>query len=103
MTPRAVLPKCASAELPSARISSLLDTESRLVGGELDAVDELDAGPRVAGQQQVAVEVDVVAEACELRSGGDPEAGFDHASEHHPEPERPRRMRHLDALADPAR
>ena len=37
--------------------------EARAVGGELDAVDERDAGPRVVGEQEVAVEVDVVAEA----------------------------------------
>ena len=39
------------------------DTEAGLVGRELDAVAELDARPRVVREQQVAVEVDVVAEA----------------------------------------
>ena len=73
------------------------------VGGKLDAVRELDAGPRIVGEQQVAVEVDVVAEARDLRAGGDPEAGLDHAAEHHPEPERAGGVRHPHRLADPAR
>ena len=36
------------------------------VGGELHAVDEHDAGPWILGEQQVAVEVDVVEEARHL-------------------------------------
>ena len=63
-------------------------------GGELDTVGELDPGPRVVGEQQVPVEVDVVAEARDVRAGGDPEARLDHAAEHDAEPERARRVRH---------
>src|SRR5512143_3074521 len=102
MTPRAVLPKCGSADLPSARIRTLrlLDTETWSLRGELDAVDELDARPRVVREQEVAVEVDVVAQARDLRAGRDAEARLDHAAEHDAEPERPRRVRHLDRLAD---
>src|SRR5690349_20165322 len=104
MTPRAVLPKCGSPERPSARTSSLRrrDTEPRLVGWELDAVDELDAGPRVVCKQQVAVEVDVIHEARDVRAGRDPEARLDHASEHDAEPERARRVHHPHRLANAA-
>ena len=35
--------------------------------------------------------------------GGDPEAGLDHAPEHHAEPERARRVGHSHGLPDPAR
>ena len=52
--------------------------------------------------QEVAVEVDVVAEARHLCRGGDAETGLDHAAEHHPEPERARRVRHSHRLADAA-
>ena len=45
------------------------DTESRLVGGKLDAVDELHARPRVVREQEVAVEVDVVAVLDSTRAG----------------------------------
>src|SRR5215210_8126386 len=103
MTPRAVLPKCGSALLRSARISSLRDTEPRSVGWPLNAVDELHAGPRVVREQQVPVEVDVVAEARDLCAGGDSEPRLDHAAEHHAEPERASRVRHPDRLPDPAR
>src|SRR4051795_12096604 len=102
MTPRAVFPKWGSALVPSARISSLRDTESRSGRGNLDAVDELDARPRIVREQQVAVEVDVVAEARDLGAGADAEPGLDHAAEHDAEPERPRRVRHPHRLADPA-
>jgi len=47
------------------------DTESRFVGWKLDAVSELDARPRIFEQQQVSVEVDEVAEAGDLTTGGD--------------------------------
>jgi hypothetical protein len=51
MTPRAVLPKCRSLDLPSARTRyRVRDTESRSVGRKLDAVDELDARPRIVGE-----------------------------------------------------
>ena len=45
----------------------------------------------------------MVAEARDLRAGGDAEPGLDHAAEHHAEPERARRVRHPHRLADPAR
>src|SRR5712692_1852875 len=104
MTPRAVLPKCGSPLRPSARTRYLVfDTEPWCVRGKLNAVHELDAGPRILGQQQVAVEVDVLAEARHRHAGCDPEARLDHAAEHHAETERTRRVGHADALADPAR
>src|SRR5438876_11293387 len=103
MTPRAVLPKCGSPDLPSARTRYLMcDTEPWCVRGKLNAVHELDAGPWVLGEEQVAVEVDVIAEACHRGARGDPEARLDHAAEHHAEPERARGMRHADALPHPA-
>ena len=66
MTPRAVLPWCGSPEKPSARISSLrrLDAESGPFRGSLDTAREFNTGPRVAGEQEVAVEVDVVEEVA---------------------------------------
>src|SRR4051794_12468041 len=105
MTPRAVLPKCASAERPSARISSRRadDAEAGPVCGSLDTAGEFNTGPRVGGEQEVPVEVDVVAEARDLRAGGDAEAGLDHAAEHHAEPKPARGVRHPHRLADPAR
>ncbi len=45
----------------------------------------------------------MVAERRDRAAGGDPEAGLDHAAEHHAEPERARRVRHPHGLADPAR
>jgi hypothetical protein len=51
-----------------------MDSKARFVRGQLDAVRELDARPRVVGDQKVAVEVEVVAEAADLRGGGDSEA-----------------------------
>src|SRR3954452_12237152 len=105
MTPRAVLPKCASAERPSARISSRRadDAEAGPVCGSLDTAGEFNTGPRVGGEQEVDIEVDVVAEARDLRAGGDAEGGLHHAPEHDPEPERAGAVRHPHRLADPAR
>ena len=51
-----------------------LDTESRRRRGQLHAVDELDAGPRIVREQQVAVEIDVVEQARDVRAGRDAEA-----------------------------
>src|SRR6266508_644144 len=103
MTPRAVLPKCGSPDFPSARIRYRLSyTQSRCVGWRLDPVDEVDTRPRIVGDQDVAVEVDVVAERRHVRAGGDAEAGLDHAAEHDAEAERARRVRHAHALADAA-
>src|SRR2546423_5563636 len=69
----------------------------------LHAVDELDAGPRVLGEQQVAVEVDVIHQARDVRAGCDAETGLDHAAEHHAEPERTSGVGHAHRLADAAR
>src|ERR1700748_1773878 len=101
MTPRAVFPWCGSADWPSARSRSLrgrdaisFNSESGGIAGELDPVDEFDAGPGIGGEQQVAVEVDVIHQARDVRAGGDPEARLDHAAEHDAEAERARRMHH---------
>src|SRR5438876_11374924 len=103
MTPRAVLPKCGSPDLPSARTRYLMsDTEPWCVRGKLNAVHELDARPWVLREEQVAVEIDVVAEARHRSARGDPKSRLDHAAEHHAEPERTRGMRHADALSNPA-
>src|SRR6476660_5065323 len=104
MTPRAVFPWCGSPECPSASRTSLRsrDTEPRPVGGKLDSARERHAGPRVVREKQVAVEVDVIAEARDLRGRRDGEAGLDHAPEHHAEPERAGGARHADRFADPA-
>src|SRR5919204_367551 len=104
MTPWAVFPKCGSCERPSARTRyRFSDTEAGGGWRELDAVDELDAGPRILGEQEVAVQVDVIAEARNLAAGGDAEAGLDHAAQHHAEAERPRGVCHPHGLADPTR
>src|SRR5437763_6019885 len=68
----------------------------------LDAVDEIDAWPRIVGEQEIAVEVDVVHQACDLRAGGDPQARLDHAAEHQPEVERACGVRHPHRFADAA-
>src|SRR6266542_6579776 len=78
------------------------DTQPGRVWGKLDAVDELHTGPRVLGQEQVAVEVDVVEEARDLRAGGHRETGFVHAAEHQAEPERAAGVRDPHRLADAA-
>src|SRR5438093_4602636 len=104
MTPRAVLAWCGSCENSSARIRYFFsDTESGVVGGPLNSVAELDARPRVFRKQQVAVEIDVGAEARDLRGRGDAEARFDHAAEHDAEVERARRVCHAYRLADAPR
>src|SRR5579871_3123501 len=79
------------------------DTEARALGGNLDAVDELDPGPRILGEEQVPVEVDVVAEARDRGRSGDPEPAFDHAAEHDVEAESACGVDHAQRLADPAR
>jgi len=73
-----------------------------LVGRPLDSIAELDTRPRVVRKQEVAVEVDVGAEARDLSSCGDAETGLDHAAEHDPEVERARCVRHAYCLADAA-
>src|SRR3954470_13829040 len=104
MTPRAVLPWCGSPERPSARTSNRrgLRAEAGAVCGELDTVHESNARRRILGEQEVAVEVDVVAEARDRRTRSDPEAGLDHAPEHHAEAQGPRGGGDLHRLADPA-
>src|SRR5947207_15350981 len=61
-----------------------------------------DAKPRFVEQEQVAVEVDEVAEAGDLDARRDPEPRLGHAAEHDAEPERAGRVRHPDRLADAA-
>src|SRR5262249_28623146 len=78
------------------------DTEARFGRGELDAAFEDDTRPRIVPEQEVPVEIDVGEETRDVRSGSDSEAGLDHAAEHDPEPESPRRVNHTDGLAHPA-
>src|SRR5262245_10100091 len=80
-----------------------MDAQAGAVGRLLDAVDEADAGARVVTEQQVAVEIDVVAERSDATAGSDAEPGFDHAPDHHLEPQRPGGVRHPDRLADASR
>ena len=70
--------------------------------GKLNAILELDPGPRIVREQEVAVEVDVVAERRDVGAGRDAEPGLDHAAEHHAQVERACRVRHADRFADPA-
>ncbi len=86
-----------------SRLMRASDAEARLERRDLHAVDELDARPRVLAQEQVPVEIDVVAERRDAAAGGDPEPRLEHAAEHHAHPQRPRRVRHADRLADAAR
>src|SRR5262245_64674571 len=79
-----------------------MHSEAGLLRWKLDTVDELDARPRIVCEEEVAVEVDVVAEARHLHGGRDPETRLDHAAEHHSQAERPCRIRHADSLAQPA-
>src|SRR3954454_20196373 len=104
MTPRAVLPKCGSPERPSARSRSLRgrDTEPGALALQLHRAAELDARPRVGGEEQVPVEVDVVHEARDVRARRDAEARLDHAAEHHAEAEGACGVDHPHRLTDPA-
>src|SRR4051794_38718267 len=65
------------------RAAARLNPEAWRVRRQLDARDELDAGPRVVAEQEVSVEIDVVDEARDVGRRRDPEAGLDHATEHH--------------------
>src|SRR5436190_10347369 len=78
------------------------DTQSGRVGRKLYAVSELDPRPRILGQEQIAVEVDVVEEARNLRSRRDRETRLVHAAEHHSQPERAARVDDAHRLADAA-
>src|SRR5260370_25043965 len=101
MTPRAVLAWCGSCESSSARIRYFFsDTEPRLVGRPLDSVTERQARPRILREQEVAVEVDVVAQARDLRGRSDSEPRLDHAAEHDTEVERARSVRDPNGLTD---
>src|SRR5204862_3850178 len=93
-----------SSENPSARIRYFFsDTESWFVRGNLDAVEKGDAGPRIVGEQEVPVEVDVIAQRRDLRRRRNAEAGLDHAAKHHAEAQRTRGVRHTHGLVDAAR
>ena len=63
--------------------------------------DELDARARIIAQEQVPVQVDVIAERSDAAAGRDPEAGLEHAPEHHAETQRARSMCHPDRLPNP--
>src|SRR5436190_4176903 len=69
------------------------DTEAGLLGGQLYAVDQIHSLPGILGEEQVAVQVDVVAETRDLAGGRDCEARFDHAAQHDAEVERAGRVR----------
>ena len=102
-------PSCRSAGRPrSPRRGSgsrfSLDTEPRLARREPGRRRRTRRpGHGSSREQEVAVEVDVVAERRDGAAGGDAEARLDHAAEHHAEPERARRVRHPHRLADAAR
>src|SRR6266516_215724 len=103
MTPRAVLAWCGSCENSSARIRYFFsDTESWLVGGPLDSLAELHTRPRILRKQDVAVKIDVGAEACDLRGRSDTETRLDHAAEHDAQVECARRVCHAYGFADTA-
>jgi hypothetical protein len=68
----------------------------------LNAVHELDPFPRVVGKEEVAVEIDVIAQTRDLAGRGNSEARLDHAAEHDAEAERARRVSHPDGLPDAA-
>src|SRR3954451_2692682 len=105
MTPLAVLPKCGSPERPSARTSNLRGCDAKTGSSrrELHAVRERDTGPRVVGEQEVAVEVDVIHQRRDVCAGGDAEPRFDHAAEHDAEPECTRGRDHAHGFANTAR
>src|SRR5579864_7547878 len=101
--PRMVFPYSGSPDEPSASSRYRVDTESRFLWWELDAVDERDPRPRVVREQEVAVEVDVVEQRRDLRSGRDAQSRLDHAAEHAAETERAGGVHHPYRFADPAR
>src|SRR5262249_61302690 len=76
------------------------DAEAGTFGGTLDAIGEFNTGPGICREQEVAVEIDVIAEARDLRAGRDPEPGLHHAAEHHTETERACGVDHLEGRAD---
>ena len=54
-----------------------MNSEARRVRRELHALAKLDSLPRVVGEKEVAVEIDMVAEARDLTGGRDAEARLD--------------------------
>ena len=96
------LPVVGSPLKPSARIRSRSDTEAGPVGGHLHSVDELHTGPGSL-REEVAVEIDVVAERSDDAAGGDPQPRLDHAAEHHTEPECAGGVGHAHRFADATR
>src|SRR6187397_3053504 len=79
------------------------DAEPRLERWHLDPVDELDAGPRVLAEEDVPVQVDVIAEWRDTTARSDAEPGLEHAAEHHAHAQGTCCMHHPDRLPDPAR
>src|SRR3990170_2248153 len=79
-----------------------IHTQTRFFGGHLHPVPQLDPLPRVLGEEEVAVEIDVVAEARDLAGGGYTEARLDHAPQHDAEAERTSGGHHAHGLADAA-
>jgi hypothetical protein len=63
----------------------LPDTKTGLLRRDLNTVDQVDSDPGIVGDQQVAVEIDVVAQARDRGTGGDAEPLLDRATEHHAE------------------
>src|SRR5919201_1303301 len=95
---------CVRSRAPRARTLSERrprgagHTEAGVEGRKLDAIDERDAFPGIVGEEEVAVEVDVVAETRHLARRGDGDARLHHAAEHDAEVERPRGVHDPDAL-----
>ena len=79
-----------------------MNPEAGLLGRNLNAVEEANALPGVLGEEEVAIQVDVVAEARHLARSRDPEPGLEHATEHDAEPEPAGRVHHTDGLPDAA-
>ena len=80
---------------------ALTRSQGRAPRRNLHAVAELRPGRGIVGEQQVAVEVDVVAERRHGAARGDAQPRLDHAAEHHAEPERPRRAAIRNASRTP--
>src|SRR6187401_995040 len=80
-----------------------MDSEAGFRRRELDAVHELDAGTGVVREQEVSVEVDVIAEAGDLAGRSNRQARLDHAAEHDSQAERACGVRHPHGLADATR
>src|SRR5256885_274755 len=99
-SPVAVLRSAGGSRRSRSSTPCFSATEPRLVGRPLDSLADLHAGPRILREQDVAVEVDVGAEACDLSGCGDTETRLDHAAEHDAEVECARRVCHAHGFAD---